>query len=379
MYRVFLLTNYPEDLTTFSGGVETATAGLLDGLVNYLDEIELFVGAINSKGTNDTFKEKKGVKFFFITPHLKILRPRSFWAGLKVFSLVKKIKPDIVHINGNIILGFWSLFLRQKKIYSIHGIPKKEKKIWSGKDYGGIVLESLLQNFVFRGYKNIILLSDKDKKYLKPVQKFFIIPNAVRENFLQSQNKNKKQRFRIIFVGGLSRMKGVDLIIDVFERILIKSDTYILTLVGEIKDEYVRNKLHNLSEQVKSKIELINNLSVEKLIDYFGESKVLLLPSLQENMPIVILEAMACGVPVIASKVGAIPEIIEDNANGLLTEVSENSLFEKLNYLLENDEVWNRLAKSAKSKILNEFSPEVISKKHIETYKKVMNENSITS
>lgn len=378
MYRVLLLTNYPEDLTTFSGGVETATAGLLDGLVNYLDEIELFVGAINSKGTNDTFKEKKGVKFFFITPHFKVLRPRSFWAGLKVFSLVKKIKPDIVHINGNIILGFWSLFLRQKKIYSIHGIPKKEKKIWSGKDYGGIFLEALLQNFVFRGYKNMILLSNRDKMYLSSKQKFYIIPNAVRESFLQSQNKNTKQRFRILFVGGLSRMKGVDLIIDVFERILTKFDTYVLTLVGEIKDEYVQNKLNSLPEQLKSKIELINNLPVKKLIDYFGESKVLLLPSLQENMPIVILEAMACGVPVIASKVGAIPEIIEDNVNGLLIEVSENSLFEKLNYLLKNDEVWNRLAKLAKSKILNEFSPEVISKKHIETYKKVMNENSIT-
>jgi len=373
MKKILILTNYPIDLKSFTGGVETATAALLDGLQKYQTVYKFYVCALNLKGKSDLEVIKNNFHFFFITPFFQFLRPRSFWAGLKIFNIIKKIKPDLIQVNGNVILGFFALFSRKKKVYSIHGIPKKEKSVWSGKDYAGIWLESLLQKFVFNSYKNVIILSVNDKVLLKPDQNAFIIPNAVREQFLNDNINNRKNKNRILFIGRLSRAKGLNILLDVFEELYKYYPEYILTLIGDSYDDFISERITKLREASQSKIQVFSNQGVDDLIKFYRESVVFVLPSLQENMPITILEAMAKEVLVIAANVGAVKEIIEDSVDGFLfSPGNKTELFNKLKCVLDNRNELSDIINNAKQKVVNKFSPEYVASMHLKTYEQII-------
>ncbi len=369
MKRILILTNYPSDLRTFTGGVETATAGLIEGLKQFKDKFRFHIAALDLKANQDKFFEKDGIIYYFLAPLHKYLRPRSFWTGMKVFKLISTIKPDLIHINGNIILGFWALFSKIKKVYAIHGIPEKEKKVWTNKNYGSIWLESKLQKIVFRNYKYYVLLSENNELNLSTKQKMFIIPNPVRQIFLSNLNNSYAQRFRILFIGGLSRMKGVDILIKAAESILKFYPYVILTLIGEKKDEIILQLIEDFKKKLHKQIEIYEPLTAEELIKFYDESIVFVLLSLQENQPITLLEASARGVPVIATNIGSIPDIIEHGKNGFLVSTSDVfSVHNLIKLLIEDTGLWNNLSNNGKNRVIENFTPELIASKIVSMY-----------
>ena len=100
------------------------------------------------------------------------------------------------------------------------------------------------------------------------------------------------------------------------------------------------------------------------------ESKILVVPSRTESIPQVIKEAFFLKIPVIATNVGGIPELISDNETGLLVE-SENpeQLIDKINKLLDDDQTQNKLAKNAFEFINKNFSWDVLIERYMNLYK----------
>ena len=100
-------------------------------------------------------------------------------------------------------------------------------------------------------------------------------------------------------------------------------------------------------------------------------SQVFVLPSRAESVPQSILEAFFLKIPVIASNVGGIPEIVTNNKTGLLIEPNNPvELLEKINYLLNNIEFCNTLANNAYDFVMKNFSWEALLPKYIELYEK---------
>ncbi|WP_333819868.1 glycosyltransferase family 4 protein [Ohtaekwangia sp.] len=140
-----------------------------------------------------------------------------------------------------------------------------------------------------------------------------------------------------------------------------------LWLVGDGK---LRNKLE----------QLVSELGIGERVRFWGyrkdvisiikSSDIMLMPSRVEGLPGVILEALACGVPVIASAVGGIPEIIFNNENGYCVEKEDESVYIKhLNTLVENDALRKRLAQAGKDLIYREYLMPHIAKRFAEQYK----------
>ena len=134
------------------------------------------------------------------------------------------------------------------------------------------------------------------------------------------------EKIAVLFVGRIEEIKRVNLIIDAFEFLKKDSMKFRLFLAG---DGTLRKQLEEYASRkgLQTVVTFLGNISHEELPLYYNMADVVVLPSDMEGVPMALLEAMACGTPVIASSVGGIPSIINNGKNGiLLNDVTSMSL-----------------------------------------------------
>lgn len=170
---------------------------------------------------------------------------------------------------------------------------------------------------------------------------------------LKDENINENENKNILVVGRLAKVKGHTFIIEAMPSIIKKIPSAKLIILGEgdLKTELQMqvNKLC-VSENVQF-------LGFQKPEEYTKQCKVMVVPSLFEAFGLVIIEAFALKIPIVAFDVGASNEIIENNETGLLAApFSTSGLASKIIYLLENREERNRLAENGYKKFINEFT-----------------------
>lgn len=180
----------------------------------------------------------------------------------------------------------------------------------------------------------------------------------------------------ILFVGRLTEKKGLNYLIQAY--MLLGNDyPYKLKIIGEGK------LMKSLNDQAgaNKNIVFMGAKNHEEVLNEISRAKILCLPSVtaksgdSEGLPIVILESMALGTPVISTYHSGIPEAIEHNHTGILTQERDvNALSKSIAELIEDFERSNELSLNARKKVENEFSLLEQNKKLEELYIKVINE-----
>jgi glycosyltransferase involved in cell wall biosynthesis len=151
--------------------------------------------------------------------------------------------------------------------------------------------------------------------------------------------------FQVIFVGRMIEEKGIFLLLDAFEEFAnVHPDTR-LVLVGDDPTGDIERRVRNscLDEQVT----LTGEIPHREAIQNMAESDVLVLPSSDEALPRVIVEAFEVGVPVVATPVGEVPNVVSDGDTGILIDEKPESIVSALNHLYRNKEVRQRIAVNA--------------------------------
>jgi N-acetyl-alpha-D-glucosaminyl L-malate synthase BshA len=144
---------------------------------------------------------------------------------------------------------------------------------------------------------------------------------------------------RILFIGALVRQKGADLLIRAFKKVAEKHEDAELLLVG---DGGERRNLQGLSRALGVRVQFRGY--VDKIDGVLRRSALLVLPSREEGFGLVLLEAMAAGVPVVATRVGGIPEVVVSGENGLLVGKEDvDALAEAIIKVLEEQDLRARL------------------------------------
>jgi glycosyltransferase involved in cell wall biosynthesis len=178
----------------------------------------------------------------------------------------------------------------------------------------------------------------------------------------------------VLYVGRLLAMKGVDTFIEAVPEILNRVGKSELLFVFAGPGDRARYSRKLKRMKIEPYCLFTGSLPREDIIQLMSVAEVVVVPSFIENAPYVILESMACGVPVIATKVGGIPEIIEDKYNGLLVEPgSSTALANTVASLLDDRQFRNLLGEKAKETIERKFSWEVNLPKYIEAYSEALN------
>jgi len=120
---------------------------------------------------------------------------------------------------------------------------------------------------------------------------------------------------KILFVGRLDKMKGVDILLGAIAELNNQGITSSCTIAGDGPD---REALMNLTRKLRIEKQVVFAGTCSDIVRHLHTAAVFVLPSRSEGMPNAVLEAMACGVPIIATSVGGIPDIIQNGSNGLL-------------------------------------------------------------
>lgn len=150
-------------------------------------------------------------------------------------------------------------------------------------------------------------------------EKARVVPNGVDLNAVRAANPEIRSRPYVLGIGRFVRQKGFDLLIDGFTRIAADHPDLDLVLAGDgpEQDSLVRQAARS---RFAKRIEFVGGVPAARAFALFRGASAFVLPSRHEPQGIVILEAMAAGAPVLAARVGGVPEIVRDGVNGLLFE-----------------------------------------------------------
>ncbi len=283
---------------------------------------------------------------------VKFLGVMSFW--VKIFWLLKKINPDIVHVQS-IGMGMPAFLAKKllRKPYVVWGRGSEVYLPWQHK--------KPISKLVLRNADAAIALTEDMKREMQKIcdREVSVIPNGLDlerfENLSRDEMRGKLQAKAgeklVIFVGRFRPDKGVRYLIEAMEIIRQKGQPVKLILGGEGPEE---ENLKQLVEQLNlgSCINFIGQIPNEKVPQYMVAAHVFALSSLSEGFPNVVLEAMASGLPIVASKVGGLTEIVRDAENGFLVEPKNpEQMAEKVSLLLNNDDLRQRISRNNKEKV----------------------------
>jgi glycosyltransferase involved in cell wall biosynthesis len=269
------------------------------------------------------------------------LQTASYWSFRRKFILIliSKIfkKKIIIHIHGAKFISYFS-----KSIY----------------------IEKLAIMFAFKISDIIICLSPEWHKDLKKIYneaKIITIPNSIKIALSTEDldyNKNTKNK-NILFFGRLGKRKGVYELIEAAKQIDFEKFNAQIYLCGDGEIELISKKIFDL--KLEDHIRVLGWVEGNKKNKIYKEGYIFILPSYFEGLPMSILEAMSYGLPIISTTVGGIPYAVKNGIEGFLIEPGNyNLLAKRINTLLEDESLRNKMSSAAKRKISEMFTIEIL-------------------
>lgn len=196
------------------------------------------------------------------------------------------------------------------------------------------------------------------------------IPNIVDLYVFKYEDKEESEYFNFVSTGNLIETKRMDLTIEAFYRAFGNNPKVTLTIFGQGPE---RKKLEDLISKynLNSQVKLMGLCSREEIAEQFKKTDCFVLASQSETFGVAYIEALAVGVPVIATKCGG-PEAFVNDDNGLMVDVNNiEQLIEAMKYMYNNIGKYDR--KSIARKTVEEFSPESVADRIIKQYDEVLN------
>ncbi len=188
------------------------------------------------------------------------------------------------------------------------------------------------------------------KKY--PQLEITLLPNGVDTKTFKPKLKTfNPKNINILFVGRLEKQKNLENLIHAISYSKLK-DKITLTLIGRGSQE---QKLKRLTQKKSIKTKFITRLPHHKMPKEYQKADIFTLVSMIEGQPKAIIEALSCGLPVIASNIPALREIIAHRKNGLLTDTSPKKIAESIGHLVKNEHMRKRLTQNARKTAINKF------------------------
>lgn len=320
-------------------------------------------------------------KYFENFQFIRTQRPGSkFVSGMvylkAIVTLVFKLSFDrslkIVHIHGSVRGSFYRKYIFYTIAKKIFG-KKVFYHIHSGRypkfyEQSSSIAKKMIIDII-NNSDCVICLSNSWKEYYTSnftPKKIEIVPNVIDFPY-QSESTNKDSVLTLLFLGLITNDKGLFDLMDVISQNKVKYYGKIKLVVGgngEVDKLIDFIEDHELTEMV----DFVGWVSSDKKAACLQKSDVYVLPSYFEGLPISVLEAMSYGHPIISTWVGGIPEIVQQNKNGILIEPGDKKAIENaIDYFLYQPEKIDEYGRVSKQ-LVKKYQPDAVMNKLLNLY-----------
>ena len=355
----------------------TAPAALLQGFEKFA-HVNIHVVSCSQRQLKAP--EKIAPNIWFHSLHVpKIGWLRTGYQGCirAVRKCLKAIQPDIVHGQGTerdcAISGVFSGY---PNVITVHGNMRLIAEINGARPFTFDWYAAKLESFTLPKSNGVICITDYTRKAVAALaRKTWVLPNAVDAGFFDIDRKPSPSPL-ILCVGNVTLRKNQNFFIRALDNLKKQIDLSVIFLGKALpQDPYAQEFFALLAQRPWCRFE--GYASREQVKAYLARATVVALPSLEDNCPISVLEGMATGTPVVASKVGGVPELIVDRVTGLFCAPADaQSIRDAIAAYLQDPQLAETISRAAKKDALARFLPERIAAKHLEIYQEVLQTNS---
>jgi len=305
---------------------------------------------------------------------------KSLYSGCTraIRSRLRSIHPDIVHGQGTerycALAAVKSGF---PNVVTIHGNMRSVAQVNKARPFSFYWIAARLEARTLPKTGGVIALSRYTQEKVRPLcKRTWVIPNAVEERFfgvtpvLANSEEDPPQ---LACLGTLCHHKNQNWLIRALAP-LQKEFQFTLNLYGApAEGTPYAQEFYSLLSTHGSWIRFHGHIPRSKLPEVYAQSSLILTPSLEDNCPMVVLEAMASGVPVIGSRIGGIPDLIRHGETGWLFESqNEEDFRDALRQALSSPQNLKEKGENSRSVARSQFSPEQIALRHLQAYKEIL-------
>ena len=293
---------------------------------------------------------------------------------IKIFKLIKREKPDVVHVHSSLIMYYLFFFLlifkKTKFCYTIH----------SHSEFPSLIsLFNFLNKFhlLVKSWTLIALSKsikdDFEKKY--PKLCFVYVENGIAplelsdkqlDIFAELKEISLKGAVLFLAIGNYTSAKRFDFLAEIFKDLFSTHNVRLLIIGKDVsKDKLIENKIISLDASNVSMLGIKTNIA-----DYLNLSDAFICSSSIEGLPLVILEALSLGKPIVTTPAGAIREVVVNNENGFVAEdFSKEALIEKIECFIQSSEDLKiKIGENNVKKFNESFTISICAQKYLNIY-----------
>jgi glycosyltransferase involved in cell wall biosynthesis len=351
----------------------TAPQGLLDGFTEWPDA-EIHVISCSHVAARAPAKLAPNIWF-----HQPVVGEwgwgRTLFAGSvkAVRGLVREIQPDIVHGQGTerdcamaaVLSGY-------PNVLTIHGNMRVHAKRGENRGAAYYKLAAALEGFCLKRTAGVVAISRYTEELVKDIAPLtWFLPNAVDRRYFDVKSTPPAQP-RVLFVGAISERKNPIGLIKTCEPMLRAGGcTIAFAGAGNPQSAYYK-EFNDLLATVPG-LELLGFLDRDALGEEFRRTSIVVLPTFEDNCPMVVLEGMAAGLPVAASRVGGVPDLITHDFDGVMFDPHNlEDMRSCLEGLVREPAKAARLGAQGRVTAMERFHPKIIAGEHLKIYREVL-------
>lgn len=375
--KVAVVTSYPRDPGRVSGGVSGASQYLVDEL-RRTPGVEPVVVVPQAAAGPTTRETSAGVTVIRLgrLPLWRLLPGTLydlFVGRRQVQEALAAERPDVAHFQGGAYLaeGYPGA-----AVLTVHGIVERDAyfdRPWGGLWWLQWLALRLTEGRARRRAGHVILISDYVGRFLpSSPRRAWRIANPIASSFFDVRRDPRPGR--VFCCSRLRPLKNLDGLVAAFAEVVRRRPEAELRIAGG-GDEAYRAACEEKAAALglKDKVRFLGNLGVAQIQEELAAAACLVLPSLQENAPLSVAEAMAAGVPVVASKVGGVPEMVEEGVTGLLVEPRDGgALARALLAVLSDGARAAAMGERARALAGERYRPSAVAAQTLRAYREVL-------
>lgn len=280
--------------------------------------------------------------------------------GLKTIRKAKRLGAITIIDHGSAHIEYQDRILREE--YKRWRIKPDKSRLANPK-----ILEKELKEYKETDYISIPSLFSQKTFLEAGVQesKLLHVPYGVDTSQFKPAPKSDSV-FRVVYAGGMTLQKGVHYLLQAFSELNLPNSE--LLLIGGLTDE-----IKPFFKKYEGKFRYVGSVPQTELANHYSQSSVFVLNSIHDGFGMVIIQAMACGLPVIATENTGGPDIIRDGVNGFIIPIRDvEALKNKLRFLYENPAIQKAMGEMAQKKAVSGFTWDDYGNKMIKLYENLL-------